>query len=145
MVQHAHQHGDFIGGAHLRQRQYGRAAYAIVRVRYQLRQGEDGIGAAYLPQCAGCRLPDARLYIVEQANDIAASIKQFCKILGLNLKKPADFEPVFKKKIDKLIKEREEARRDKDFKRSDSIRDELMNEGIIVEDTKEGPVWRRRL
>ena len=45
--------------------------------------------------------------------------------------------------IEKIF-EREEARKNKDFKRSDEIRDELMERGIVLEDTKEGTVWRKR-
>jgi len=49
------------------------------------------------------------------------------------------------KKIDAKIQEREEARKRKDYKRADAIRKELLKEGIVVEDTKEGPVWRSKL
>ncbi|HQL40915.1 MAG TPA: hypothetical protein PLO93_01295, partial [Candidatus Omnitrophota bacterium] len=42
-----------------------------------------------------------------------------------------------------LIKEREIARHQKDFKRSDELRDALKARGIIVEDGKEGQKWRR--
>jgi len=47
--------------------------------------------------------------------------------------------------IDVLIKEREEARKAKDFKKSDSIRKALEEKGIILEDTKEGTTWRPKL
>jgi len=43
----------------------------------------------------------------------------------------------------KLIEERQQARENKDFKRSDEIRDTLKARGIIVEDGKEGQKWRR--
>lgn len=39
--------------------------------------------------------------------------------------------------------EREKARENKDFKKADKIRKELLEQGIIVEDTKEGPRWRK--
>lgn len=45
--------------------------------------------------------------------------------------------------IQGLLKSREEARRQKNFKRSDELRDELKALGIIVEDTKDGQKWRR--
>ncbi len=44
----------------------------------------------------------------------------------------------------RLIKEREDARKRKDWKRADEIRDELSKSGIILEDTPEGTVWRVR-
>jgi len=45
--------------------------------------------------------------------------------------------------IDSLLKERQEARMSKDFKRSDEIRDQLKQMGIVVEDGKDGQTWRR--
>ncbi len=42
-----------------------------------------------------------------------------------------------------LLKAREEARKNKNFKRSDELRDELKVLGIAVEDTKDGQRWRR--
>ncbi|MGH9800712.1 MAG: DALR domain-containing protein, partial [Blastocatellia bacterium] len=46
--------------------------------------------------------------------------------------------------IQALIDERQEARKAKNFARSDEIRDQLTNMGIILEDTKEGLRWRRK-
>jgi cysteinyl-tRNA synthetase len=43
-----------------------------------------------------------------------------------------------------LIAERTQARKAKDFKRSDAIRDELTAKGIILEDTKDGIRWKRK-
>jgi len=43
---------------------------------------------------------------------------------------------------EELIEGRKQARLSKDFKRSDELRDILKEKGIIVEDTKEGQVWR---
>ncbi|MDT2831176.1 cysteine--tRNA ligase [Vagococcus carniphilus] len=45
--------------------------------------------------------------------------------------------------IEALIEERNEARKNKDFKRSDEIRDELKEQGIILEDTSQGTRWSR--
>jgi cysteinyl-tRNA synthetase len=45
--------------------------------------------------------------------------------------------------IEKLIEERLEARRNRDFERSDEIRDELVAKGILLEDTAQGTRWRR--
>ncbi|MBM9499377.1 cysteine--tRNA ligase [Leptospira sp. 201903071] len=46
--------------------------------------------------------------------------------------------------IDSLIEERQLARKNKDFARSDAIRDQLLAQGIIIEDTKDGLRWRRK-
>ena len=45
--------------------------------------------------------------------------------------------------IDQLIEERTQARKDKNFARSDEIRDQLKEQGIILEDTPQGVRWRR--
>ena len=45
--------------------------------------------------------------------------------------------------IDALIGERRQARQDKDFARSDEIRDQLQDAGIQLEDNSEGTKWRR--
>ena len=47
--------------------------------------------------------------------------------------------------IDALVAERTEARKARNFKRSDEIRDLLLEKGIVIEDTKEGPRWKRTL
>jgi len=41
-----------------------------------------------------------------------------------------------------LISERELARKNKDWKKSDEIRETLMKKGIILDDTPSGPVWK---
>ena len=46
--------------------------------------------------------------------------------------------------IEKLIEERTEARKNKDFKTADEIRDKLKGMGIILEDTKDGVKWTRQ-
>jgi cysteinyl-tRNA synthetase len=45
--------------------------------------------------------------------------------------------------IERLLSEREDARRRGDFSRADKIRDELQKGGVLVEDTKAGTRWRR--
>ena len=45
--------------------------------------------------------------------------------------------------IEKLIEERQAARKARDFARADQIRDELLARGIILEDTREGVKWKR--
>jgi len=47
-------------------------------------------------------------------------------------------------KIDELIKERNNARASKDFKRADDIRSELNDMGIEIEDTGDGTIWRSK-
>lgn len=47
--------------------------------------------------------------------------------------------------IDELLAERSAARKAKDFKRSDEIRETLAAKGIIIEDTPQGPRWKRTM
>jgi cysteinyl-tRNA synthetase len=46
--------------------------------------------------------------------------------------------------IEALVQERQEARRNRDFARSDEIRDLLAEKGIVLEDTKDGVRWKRK-
>ena len=45
--------------------------------------------------------------------------------------------------IEKLIQERQDARKQKNFARADEIRNELLEKGIVLEDTREGVKWKR--
>ncbi len=46
--------------------------------------------------------------------------------------------------IDALIEERNTAKKAKNFKRSDEIRNLLLEKGILLEDTKDGVRWKRK-
>ena len=46
--------------------------------------------------------------------------------------------------IDALIAERNDAKKGKNFKRSDEIRNLLLEKGILLEDTKDGVRWKRK-
>ncbi len=46
--------------------------------------------------------------------------------------------------IEELIKERTQAKKSKNFSRADAIRSELLEKGIILEDTKDGVRWKRK-
>lgn len=61
-------------------------------------------------------------------------------VLGLIVDKQ---EEILDDDIEKLIEERQAARKAKDFARADAIRDELLAKGIILEDTREGVKWKR--
>jgi len=47
-------------------------------------------------------------------------------------------------KIDSLIAQRNEARRNRDFAKADRIKQELLDLDVIIEDTREGTKWRRK-
>ena len=71
-------------------------------------------------------------------------LKELLDIFGLSLKKEDGLKDI-QANVDALIKRRNEARKNKDFKRSDEIRKKLEDQGIILEDTKDGTTWRRKL
>ncbi|GFR38872.1 cysteine--tRNA ligase [Insulibacter thermoxylanivorax] len=64
-------------------------------------------------------------------------------VLGI-LRDDAAEEELLDEEIERLIAERTEARKAKNWKRADEIRDMLQERGIILEDTPQGVRWRRR-
>ena len=61
-------------------------------------------------------------------------------ICGLIVEKE---EELLDSAIEALIEERQAARKAKNFARADEIRDELLSQGIVLEDTREGVKWKR--
>ncbi len=53
--------------------------------------------------------------------------------------------PLTEEEIERRIAERQEARKARDWQKADSIRDELLKRGIVLEDTREGTLWRVRV
>ena len=75
----------------------------------------------------------------ENLNEVLNFLLKIDKVLGLRLE---EFLKVDEEVL-KLIKEREEARKKKDFKKADQIRDYIRKKyGLILEDTKFGTVWK---
>jgi cysteinyl-tRNA synthetase len=46
--------------------------------------------------------------------------------------------------VEALIEERNAARKNRDFKRADEIRNQLSERGILLEDTPQGTKWKRK-
>lgn len=61
-------------------------------------------------------------------------------VFGLDLE---DKSNSIDQEIEALIEERRQARSNKDFARSDAIRDQLKEQGILLDDTPQGTVWKR--
>ena len=71
------------------------------------------------------------------------ALYSFDKVLGLNLRESAERATSVDARIEGLIKEREQARADKNWARADEIRKQLSEQGIALEDTPSGTLWRR--
>lgn len=67
-------------------------------------------------------------------------IDRLCDVLGIITEKK---EELLDSDIEALINERQAARKARDFARADAIRNELLEKGIILEDTREGVKWKR--
>ena len=67
-------------------------------------------------------------------------LSDLTSVLGLLYKEEDDN---LDEKVEKLIKEREEVRKNKDFKRADEIRDALKEMNIELKDTRNGVIWKR--
>ena len=66
---------------------------------------------------------------------------EFDKVLGLDLDR-APAQEALAPELAALIKEREAARKAKDFKRSDELRKALSDKGVLIEDTPKGTTWK---
>ncbi len=89
---------------------------------------------------------------VEILKEIYHEIDEIGGILGVFYKEPDEFLDELKRfkakrrdidigEIETLIAARQEARKNKDFKRADEIRDTLIKKGVILKDTPNGCVW----
>ncbi|MCK4846207.1 MAG: cysteine--tRNA ligase, partial [Deltaproteobacteria bacterium] len=79
---------------------------------------------------------------------IYSVVTETARIIGTLCKSPLEYFEAIKgraelkpEEIERLIEERNEARKNKDFPRSDEIRDELKAKNIILEDTSKGTTW----
>ena len=73
--------------------------------------------------------------------EILAALERFDSVLNIfgNVR-----EELLDDEVQSLIDDRQEARRQRNFARSDEIRDQLQTQGIILEDTKDGVRWKRK-
>lgn len=81
------------------------------------------------------------------ANNLAIELKKLANTLGILFMDPKEFlRKNIKKnkieKIEKLIEQRNQARKNKQWNQADLIRDEIFKMGIILEDNKKKTIWR---
>jgi len=77
---------------------------------------------------------------LEFVEKILSTIVSFCDIIGIKTERQKE---LLDDDIEVLIEERQTARKEKDFKRADEIRNLLLEKDIILEDTREGVKWKR--
>jgi len=85
-----------------------------------------------------------------KSEEVLKCVSIMDSILGLNIIKEAkklnkfrnNIDNVDINKIEELIKERKQAKIDKDYKKADNIRELLKAENIILEDTPNGTIWK---
>lgn len=87
----------------------------------------------------------------EQTNDATklTLIKDFDEVLSLNLTmakaaqeaEKQSVDAAFEEYIHARIQERKEAKAARDFAKADEIREELLQKGVVIKDTREGVVW----
>lgn len=79
-------------------------------------------------------------FSADYAKKILKVLEDLCSVLGIETIKE---EEILDEEIEKLIEERQAARKNKDFARADEIRDQLLEQGIVLKDTREGVKWSR--
>ena len=79
-------------------------------------------------------------FSADYAKKVLKVLEDLCSVLGIETTKE---EEILDEEIEKLIEERQAARKNKDFARADEIRDQLLELGILLKDTREGVKWSR--
>lgn len=77
------------------------------------------------------------------AAEVLEAVREVNGVLGI-IREDAFSRPELEKKVGELIDERERARKARDFRRADEIRELLSGMGIVIEDTASGIKWRKR-
>jgi cysteinyl-tRNA synthetase len=77
----------------------------------------------------------------EDAEELISFIYSLDEVLAIL---PPREEKILASEIMKKIEEREKARAGKNYELADKIREELLKQGIVLEDTKDGIRWKIR-
>ena len=71
---------------------------------------------------------------------VKETMDKLCDVLGIITEKK---EEILDSEVEELIAKRQQARKDKNFALADEIRGQLLDMGIVLEDTREGVKWKR--
>lgn len=125
------------------------AAIGLKRLKKQVQELKDDreINKKYLEEFKiaindDLNLPNALAVLHKLIQDNEAkgkyqTIKKMDEVFGLNLFEKEEQEQI-PENLKQLAKERKEARENKDWKKSDELRDKILKEGWSIKDTKEG-------
>ncbi len=84
----------------------------------------------------------------KEANVLGATLVHLSEPLGILQQNVEDYfrlgATLSNEEIQSMIDQRNKARDDKDFELSDKIRDSLLEQGIVLEDTDKGTIWKVR-
>ena len=82
-----------------------------------------------------------------KASGYAFLLRKLCGVLGILF---TDIEEYFKQvkgvntdEVEKLIVERIQAKKDKNYSQADAIRNSLLEQGIVLEDNATGTTWKK--
>ncbi len=89
-------------------------------------------------------LIDADMVTKNDGEAITAVLEKVDSVFGFIFFPVSEDGDVDAERIEKLIQDRKDAKARKDFAAADRIRDDLLSEGIVLEDGKEGTRWKKR-
>jgi cysteinyl-tRNA synthetase len=87
---------------------------------------------------------DAGEFGMDDREAVLTLLERVNSVLGVLPRDEESIDPALVTEIEGMIEQRKTARRDRDFKKADQIRNELADRGIILEDTPQGTKWKRK-
>lgn len=92
----------------------------------------------------------AKQAVEERSPTLKAQTYAAIKTLGIVQQNPNEWlgysvsdQSIDEEFLNSMLQKRTQAKKEKNFKRADEIRDELIEKGIAIEDTPNGPIWKK--